>query len=214
MIADLDPERARDACRKVGWDAARISRTRFVDRGADACTDAAVEVVIEATGAPAAGIAHALAAIEAGKSVVMVNVEADVLAGPLLAARAREKGVVYSMAYGDQPSLVAEMVDWARATGFTVMAAGKGTKYLPEIPSGDARRRLDPLWPDARAGGGRGHEPADVQFLPRRHQVRDRDGGDRECLRPRGARGRPRLSPMRRRRPRPNPAATRGRRLP
>ncbi len=133
VIADLDPDRARTACRKVGWDAARIARTRFVDRGADACTDDAVEVVIEATGAPAAGIAHALAAIEAGKAVVMVNVEADVLAGPLLAARARERGVVYSMAYGDQPSLVAEMVDWARATGFTVMAAGKGTKYLPKF---------------------------------------------------------------------------------
>jgi predicted homoserine dehydrogenase-like protein len=62
----------------------------------------------------------------------MVNVEADVLAGPLLAERARERGVVYSMAYGDQPALVAEMVDWARAAGFTVAAAGKGTKYLPQ----------------------------------------------------------------------------------
>jgi predicted homoserine dehydrogenase-like protein len=133
VIADLDPDRAREACRRVGWDAARIGRTRFAPRGADACTDGAVEVVIEATGAPAAGIAHTLAAIDAGKSIVMVNVEADVLAGPLLAARAREKGVVYSMAYGDQPSLVAEMVDWARATGFTVMAAGKGTKYLPKF---------------------------------------------------------------------------------
>jgi predicted homoserine dehydrogenase-like protein len=61
----------------------------------------------------------------------MVNVEADVLVGPLLAARARERGVVYSMAYGDQPALVAEMVDWARAAGFTIAAAGKGTKYLP-----------------------------------------------------------------------------------
>jgi predicted homoserine dehydrogenase-like protein len=90
-----------------------------------------VEVVIEATGHPAAGIRHALAAIEAGRHVVMVNVEADVLVGPLLAARARERGVVYSMAYGDQPALVSEMVDWARAAGFTVAAAGKGTKYLP-----------------------------------------------------------------------------------
>jgi predicted homoserine dehydrogenase-like protein len=61
----------------------------------------------------------------------MVNVEADVLAGPVLARRAREAGVVYSMAYGDQPALVAEMIDWARAAGFTIAAAGKGTKYLP-----------------------------------------------------------------------------------
>src|ERR671933_611347 len=101
------------------------------DAGRPACAADGVEVVIDATGSPSAGIAHALAAIEAGKHVVMVNVEADVLAGPLLAAKAEERRVVYSMAYGDQPALVAEMVDWARATGFTVAAAGKGTKYLP-----------------------------------------------------------------------------------
>jgi predicted homoserine dehydrogenase-like protein len=130
VIADLDPERARAACRTVGWDDGRIAGTRFVDDGVGACR-AEVDVVIEATGHPAAGIRHALAAIDAGRHVVMVNVEADVLVGPLLAARARERGVVYSMAYGDQPALVAEMVDWARAAGFTVAAAGKGTKYLP-----------------------------------------------------------------------------------
>jgi predicted homoserine dehydrogenase-like protein len=128
VIADLDPDRAKAACRTVGWDAARIARTRFTDRGADACE---AEVVIEATGNPAAGIAHALAAIEAGKHIVMVNVEADALCGWLLAEKARARGVVYSMAYGDQPALVAEMVDWARSAGFDVAAAGKGTKYLP-----------------------------------------------------------------------------------
>src|SRR6478752_6191864 len=131
VIADLDPDRARQACRRVGWEEQRIARTRFVDSGLDACAADGVEVVIEATGSPMAGISHALAAIEAGRHIVMVNVEADVLAGPLLAARARERGVVYAMAYGDQPALVAEMVDWARAAGFTVAAAGKGTKYLP-----------------------------------------------------------------------------------
>jgi predicted homoserine dehydrogenase-like protein len=131
VIADLDADRARTACRVVGWDEVRIAATRFVDDGRAACAAEGVEVVIEATGSPSAGIAHALAAIEAGRHIVMVNVEADVLVGPLLARRAREKGVVYSMAYGDQPALVAEMVDWARAAGFTVAAAGKGTKYLP-----------------------------------------------------------------------------------
>ena len=131
MIADLDPDRARGACRNVGWDEARLAGTRFTADGLDACQADDVEVVIEATGHPEAGIRHALAAIEAGKHIVMVNVEADVLAGPLLAEKAPAKGVVYSMAYGDQPALVAEMVDWARAAGFTVAAAGKGTKYLP-----------------------------------------------------------------------------------
>src|SRR5438067_4083898 len=131
VIADLDPERARPACLKVGWNAAHIARTRFVSSGAEACGDAAVEVVVEAPGLPSAGIAHARAAIAAGKHIVMVNVEADVLAGPLLAEEARAKGVVYSLAYGDQPALTCELVDWARACGFEVVAAGKGTKYLP-----------------------------------------------------------------------------------
>lgn len=132
MIADLDPERARIACRSVGWNEEQITKTRFCADGLDACRDETVEVVIEATGHPEAGIRHALAAIEAGKHIIMVNVEADVLAGPLLAQKARSRGVVYSMAYGDQPALVAEMVDWARSAGFKVAAAGKGTKYLPE----------------------------------------------------------------------------------
>jgi predicted homoserine dehydrogenase-like protein len=131
VIADLDTERARGACRTVGWDETRLAATRFTADGLEACAADDVEVVIEATGHPEAGIRHALAAIDAGRHIVMVNVEADVLAGPLLAARARERGTVYSMAYGDQPALVAEMVDWARSAGFTVAAAGKGTKYLP-----------------------------------------------------------------------------------
>ncbi|MGR3756861.1 MAG: Gfo/Idh/MocA family oxidoreductase [Tranquillimonas sp.] len=131
-IADLDPERARAACREVGWEDGRVAATRFLDSGADLAALDDVEVVIEATGHPGAGIAHALAAMEAGKHVVMVNVEADVLAGLALARRAARAGVVYSMAYGDQPALVCELVDWARASGFRVVAAGKGTKYLPE----------------------------------------------------------------------------------
>ncbi|MEO1248608.1 MAG: Gfo/Idh/MocA family oxidoreductase, partial [Pseudomonadota bacterium] len=130
-IADLDPDRARQACKTVGWPDDLIAATQFHDNGTDLTRQPGIEVVIEATGSPTAGIAHALNAIEFGKHIVMVSVEADVLAGPALAARARQAGLVYSMAYGDQPALVAEMVDWARASGFTVMAAGKGTKYLP-----------------------------------------------------------------------------------
>ncbi len=130
-IADLDPARAQSACRTVGWDTARIETTTFLEDGSVLAALDDVDVVIEATGNPRAGIAHAMAAIGAGKHVVMVNVEADVLAGPVLASKARAAGVVYSMAYGDQPALVSEMVDWARAAGFRVTAAGKGTKYLP-----------------------------------------------------------------------------------
>src|SRR5579859_3665930 len=131
VIIDLDPQRARDACKTVGWDEARSAATTFTDDSARAIAGGAMDVIVEATGNPAVGIRHARAAIAAGKHIVMVNVEADVLAGPLLAEEARKAGVIYSLAYGDQPALTAEIVYWARATGFKVVAAGKGTKYLP-----------------------------------------------------------------------------------
>ncbi|MGE4047837.1 MAG: NAD(P)H-dependent oxidoreductase [Acetobacteraceae bacterium] len=131
-IADLSPDRAREACRHVGWDETRIAATRITDDAMAMIAAADVEVVVEATGHAPAGIAHARRAITEGKHIVMVNVEADVLAGPLLAREAAQAGVVYSLAYGDQPALICEMVDWARACGFPVIAAGKGTKYMPE----------------------------------------------------------------------------------
>jgi len=131
-IADLSPDRAREACRRVGWTEDRIAATRFVDDASAMIAFPDVEVVVEATGHAPAGIAHARRAIQQGKHIVMVNVEADVLAGPLLAREAEAAGVVYSLAYGDQPALIAELVDWARACGFPVLAAGKGTKYMPE----------------------------------------------------------------------------------
>ena len=131
-IADLAPDRARQACRNVGWDEARIAATRFTDDAMKMMESADVEVVVEATGHAPAGIAHARKAIAEGKHIVMVNVEADVLAGPLLARDAESAGTVYSMAYGDQPALICEQVDWARSCGFKVIAAGKGTKYMPE----------------------------------------------------------------------------------
>src|SRR6266850_100742 len=115
-VADLAPARARENLARVGWPAERIAATSLgeaVDRGTTWVGD------------------DALAAIANGKHIVMVNVEADALAGPLLAQKARAAGLVYSLAYGDQPALIAEQVDWARACGFEVVAAGKGTKYLP-----------------------------------------------------------------------------------
>ncbi len=131
-VADLDPARARAALGHVGWTDAQLTGTTFVDDGRRLIERGDVDIVIDATGSPAAGIAHVLACCEHRKHVVMVNVEADALAGPLLARKARAAGIVYSLAYGDQPALICEMVDWARACGFEVIAAGKGTKYLPE----------------------------------------------------------------------------------
>ncbi len=130
-IADLNPDRARTACRTVGWSESQLTNTHFTDDALAMIARDDVDVVVEATGIPAVGITHARGAFSRGKHIVMVNVEADVLVGPLLANEARQAGVVYSMAYGDQPALTCELVEWARACGFEVVAAGKGTKYLP-----------------------------------------------------------------------------------
>lgn len=130
-IADLEPDRARQACRDVGWPEELIEKTAFTDDAIAMIQAQDVDVVVEATGNPIVGLVHAREAIRNGLHIVMVNVEADVLAGPLLAEEAANAGVVYSMAYGDQPALTCELVEWARATGFDVVAAGKGTKYLP-----------------------------------------------------------------------------------
>ena len=131
-IADLDPERAREACRSVGWTTDLIRQTKFFDSTQAMIDNCGLDVLVEATGNPKAGIAHAKMAIASKTHIVMVNVEADVLAGGILAKEAKEAGIVYSMAYGDQPALTIELVEWARATGFEVVAAGKGTKYMPE----------------------------------------------------------------------------------
>ena len=166
-VADLSPPRARRALLNVGWPEERIAARGFeqalaqgttflTDDSAALIASSAVEVVIDATGSPAAGIGHVLQCCTHGKHIVMVNVEADALAGPLLARKAAAAGIVYSLAYGDQPALICEMVDWARSVGFEVVAAGKGTKYLPEYHASTP----DTVWPyygltaeDARLGG-------------------------------------------------------------
>ena len=141
-VADLNVGRARASLERVGWpeerygatslaDAYKTGLTCVLDDAAALCAFEGVECIIEATGHPIAGIRHALAAIEAGKHVVMVNVEADVLCGPLLAEKARKRGVVYSMAYGDQPAIICELVDWARSCGFEITSAGKGMNFEP-----------------------------------------------------------------------------------
>jgi predicted homoserine dehydrogenase-like protein len=143
-VADLQPARARGFMRDAGWpeeqidapdlDAARATgRTHVTDDSMALIGAPGLDVVVEATGDPGAGARHALAAIEHGRHLVMVNVETDVLVGPALAERARKAGLVYSLAYGDQPALICELVDWARASGFAVVCAGKGTRYLPHF---------------------------------------------------------------------------------
>ena len=141
-VADLNVARARSQLATACWPAERYAATSLDDAvksGRTFLTDdteamikhPAIEVIVEATGDPKTGIRLCRKAIANGKHIVMVNVEADVVAGPLLAREARAAGVVYSLAWGDQPALICEQVDWARACGFTVVAAGKGTRYHP-----------------------------------------------------------------------------------
>ncbi len=141
-IADLAPKRATEALKRVGFPLSgglASSLDDALNRGATFITDDAlsviqvpgIDVIIDATGSPLAGIRHVQACCREGKHIIMVNVEADALAGPALARLAKQAGIVYSLAYGDQPALICEQVDWARACGFEVVAAGKGTKYLP-----------------------------------------------------------------------------------
>jgi predicted homoserine dehydrogenase-like protein len=143
-IADLSPDNARENLKRVGWPAAAYSaeslekalkekRTHITDDWQALVRHPGIDIVIEATGNPPAAVEHALEAFRNGKHVVMVTVEADAFCGPLLAKKAAEAGVIYSLAYGDQPALICELVDWARTAGFPVVAAGRGHKWLPHF---------------------------------------------------------------------------------
>jgi predicted homoserine dehydrogenase-like protein len=143
-IADLAPGNAKENLKRVGWaaerygaatlDAALKDRTTHVsDDWRALVSHPAIDIVVESTGHPLAAVEHALEAFRQGKHVVMVTVEADAFCGPLLARKAAEAGVVYSLAYGDQPAIICDLVDWARAAGFPVVAAGRGHKWLPHF---------------------------------------------------------------------------------
>ena len=130
-LCDLDVDRCAAALGETGWSAEDGSAIRITDDAEPILDECNLDVMVEATGDPAAAIRHALTAFDHGVHVVNVTVEADALVGALLTGRASEAHCVYSMAYGDQPALICEMVEWARTSGFRVVCAGKGTRYLP-----------------------------------------------------------------------------------
>ena len=143
-IADLSPSLARANLARVGWDEARtraasideavkLGSTHIGDNWEALVRHPAIDVIVECTGNPAAAVEHCLAAFANRKHVVNVTVEADAFCGPLLAHKATEAGVVYSLAFGDQPALICDLVDWARTCGFPVVAAGRGHKWLPHF---------------------------------------------------------------------------------
>ncbi|NYT57720.1 flagellar biosynthesis protein FlgA [Alcaligenaceae bacterium] len=143
-IADLSPDAARVNLARVGWKPGQYgaaSAQEALRDGTSWITDdwqalvnlPEIDVIVECTGNPIAAVEHCLAAFEQGKHVVNVTVEADAFCGPLLGSKAAQAGVVYSLAFGDQPALICDLVDWARTCGFPVVAAGRGHKWLPHF---------------------------------------------------------------------------------
>ena len=131
-IVDLNIEQAKENCRKSGLNEKTINEINF-SSSLDNTLDREIEIFIEATGNPIVGTVHAVKIIKNKKHIILVNVEADVTCGKYLADLAKENNVICSMAYGDQPSLIMEQIEWARLNGFSVVCAGKGTKYHPEF---------------------------------------------------------------------------------
>jgi homoserine dehydrogenase len=129
-IVDLNIEQAKKNCTNSGLDETTISEINF-SKSLDEILDRNIEIFIEATGNPIVGTVHATNIIKNKKHVILVNVEADITCGKYLSDIAKENGVICSMAYGDQPSLIIEQIEWARLNGFSVVCAGKGTKYHP-----------------------------------------------------------------------------------
>jgi predicted homoserine dehydrogenase-like protein len=143
-IADLSPQSAIASLARVGWSAERYGAasldhalksesTHVGDDWQALVRHPQLDIVVECTGNPVAAVEHCMAAFEHGKHVVNVTVEADALCGPWLARKAAEHDVVYSLAFGDQPALICDLVDWARTAGFPVVAAGRGHKWLPHF---------------------------------------------------------------------------------
>ena len=143
-IADLSPDGARRNLARVGWAPERTQAASLQAALKEGTTHVGddwqalvrlpeIDVIVECTGHPISAVDHCLEAFAQGKHVVNVTVEADAFCGPLLARRAAEAGVVYSLAYGDQPAMICDLVDWARTCGFPVVAAGRGHKWLPHF---------------------------------------------------------------------------------
>ena len=152
-VADLSPSQAKSNLLQVGWEGERLSvdslddaislgRTYVTDDWEALVEHPEIDVIVESTGSPTDAVDHILAAFAHGKHVVNVTVEADAFCGPLLAKKASSAGVVYSLAFGDQPAMICDLVEWARVCGFPVSAAGRGHKWLPHF----CRSTPDTVW--------------------------------------------------------------------
>ena len=129
-IVDININQAKKNCLNSGLSSESIDQINF-SNSLDEILDRNIEIFIEATGNPIIGTVHADKIIKNNKNIILVNVEADITCGKYLSDLAKKNNVICSMAYGDQPSLILEQIEWARLNGFEVICAGKGTKYHP-----------------------------------------------------------------------------------
>jgi homoserine dehydrogenase len=131
-IIELDLDKAKKNCSNSGLSEQKINEINFTS-SLENTFNRDIDIYIEATGNPIVGTIHAVKIIKNKKHLILVNVEADVTCGKYLSDLANENGVICSMAYGDQPSLILEQIEWSRLNGFEVVCAGKGTKYHPDF---------------------------------------------------------------------------------
>lgn len=156
--ADINPDLAADAFRRAGLEPTMTMGLNGGGRSSGithSVTDDArevarcenVDVLVEATGVPEVGARAAFDAIEAGKHVVMLNVETDITIGVVLKKLADEAGVVYTGSAGDEPGAILELSDFANSLGFEVVVAGKGknnpldVSATPDSLAGEADRK-------------------------------------------------------------------------
>ncbi len=148
VIVDRGSGRSAQIYRTMGVEESQIVQTDDPDRACEAISDdrrvhttnpalasaPPLHITVEATGVAEMGAKVAMEAIEAGKHVMQMNVEADATVGALLRSRARKAGVIYSLSGGDEPGAIAELYDFATLLGYDVMSVGKG-KNNPLIPT-------------------------------------------------------------------------------
>ncbi|MDL2234882.1 hypothetical protein LJC07_01845 [Christensenellaceae bacterium OttesenSCG-928-L17] len=150
IVADILLENAKNALLNAGIPQDKIATARTGGEAADAIRagkyvvteDANVAVqtenvdcIVDATGVTEIGARLAVDSIRAHKHIVMLNVEADVVVGPLLYKMAKEEGVIYTGSAGDEPGAVMELYDFARALGFDVQVIGKGKNNQVDLAS-------------------------------------------------------------------------------
>ena len=131
-------------------------------------TNPLIDVVIDATGKPGVAADFDLMAMEHGKHLVMMNVEADVTIGAYLKQEADRLGVIYSVGAGDEPSSCMELIEFASALGYTIVSAGKGKNNPLNHDAVPDDYREEAIAPQ--------HEPAHAGRVRRRLQDHGRDG--------------------------------------